>query len=170
MHICECRFLAAVLLLTWVINSLSNSFRSSSPCFDLFLGCLQLVPPRFYKIHLPVLITALDMTLVMTPTPTTSSLNDAHANTLPLMTVHCYIVLGTVMAKLYTKFLPSVDHTYLNIYVWIHCLCYFQDVHSRLVYGSDYPVPAIATVTWTSKLQRWILLLLTCFFRLWVLK
>ena len=33
-----------------------------------------------------------------------------------------------------------------------------QDVHHRLVYGSDYPVPAINLVVHTSKMQRYSLL------------
>lgn len=31
-----------------------------------------------------------------------------------------------------------------------------QDIHDRLVYGSDYPVPAINLVVHTSRLQRYI--------------
>lgn len=33
-----------------------------------------------------------------------------------------------------------------------------QDVHDRLVYGSDYPVPAINLVIHTSKMRRYSLL------------
>jgi len=42
-------------------------------------------------------------------------------------------------------------------YVRLYCVNLFsslQDIHDRLVYGSDYPVPAINIVVHTGKLVR----------------
>lgn len=42
------------------------------------------------------------------------------------------------------------------MHLFLFCsLFYNQDIHDRLVYGSDYPVPAINLVVHTSRLQRY---------------
>ena len=74
------------------------------------------------------------------------------------------LLFGDISAVCAVLRVPYLQQLLENTVRWKHytiiiiMIIILQDLHDRLVYGSDYPVPAINVVVHTSRLQRYVLI------------